>query len=627
MPARWRGTLALALILAVAAALRFYGLNWDAGQWLHPDERMIYFVAGRLDWPESWAQALTPESPLNPAFFAYGSLPIYLLRLVAWALAPVWPALRDARNLHLVGRPLAALFDLATVVLTYRLVCVLGVPGRREAAPAFPRPRWRGESRDRAGAKRGTGRDGAAGTGERVRWVESPFSGEALLAAAFVALAVLHVQNARFYTVDPILTAWVMLSLNLAAAERPLQGNVSWRRTWGRRAALGVALGLALATKVSAAPLLLVVPVALVLGRRPNQSLARAVVLPTLLIWGLAVVVAVAVQPYALIDAGTFLNDVLEEGRIARGVVEPPYTLQFAGTWPFVYSLWQTALWGVGLPLGVAAWAGLGAALVRWVRHGQRADALLLIWAGPQVLLTGVMYTRYLRYMLPVLPSLCVAAVWLVAGLRPRRGRRLVYGLLLASSLAYALAFTRIYAAPHSWIEASDWIYRQVPAGSVLLVEEWDTYLPLPLELEGHSRRVIEYDQRSLALYAEPDDGAKWESLATDLAASDYVVVASRRLYGSIPRRPDRYPLATRYYERLFAGQLGFELEAEFLRGPAWLNPRLPPLSNPAPGLLRPDESFVVYDHPRALIFRNVERLPAAELLRRIGVDGGREGP
>jgi hypothetical protein len=68
----------------------------------------------------------------------------------------------------------------------------------------------------------------------------------------------------------------------------------------------------------------------------------------------------------------------------------------------------------------------------------------------------------------------------------------------------------------------------------------------------------------------------------------------------------------------LFSGELGFQLEQEFTRPPTWLNPRIPPFAGAAPALLRPDESFVVYDHPRALIFHNVEYLPADELLRRL---------
>jgi hypothetical protein len=176
-----------------------------------------------------------------------------------------------------------------------------------------------------------------------------------------------------------------------------------------------------------------------------------------------------------------------------------------------------------------------------------------------------------------------------------------------------------IYAQPHSWITTSEWIYRQVPARSRLLVEHWDMALPLPLAVDGRPRIHREYQRRTLDLYDEPDDDAKWQTLADELARGDYLIVASRRLYGSIPRLPERYPLATRYYELLFAGELGFEWVGETLRGPAWLNPRLPPLPDAAPAWLWPDESFVVYDHPRAIVFYNAEHLPAEELLRRLG--------
>jgi hypothetical protein len=160
-----------------------------------------------------------------------------------------------------------------------------------------------------------------------------------------------------------------------------------------------------------------------------------------------------------------------------------------------------------------------------------------------------------------------------------------------------------------------------VPSGSTLALEHWDRALPLPMEVDGVYRGSASYTSILLPLYDEPDDAAKWEAVAADLANSDYAVIATRRLYGSIPRVPDRYPVTTRYYDLLFAGELGFELEQEFTRPPTWLNPRIPPLPDAAPALLRPDESFVVYDHPRALVFRNVEHLPADQLLRRLGLE------
>jgi hypothetical protein len=568
-----REALLLAAILVAAAALRLFGLNWDDGHWLHPDERQIYFVAGGLDWPHSLTEALSPDSPLNPRFFAYGSLPIYLLKLVTALLAPLWPALRTESNLHLVGRPLAVLFDLGTVYLTYRLARVL-----------FPSPSSRQGLR-----------------------------GDALLAAALVGLAVLHVQLAHFYTVDPLLAFFVMLTLNLGA-------DVAQEGGWRRQVTLGIALGLTLASKVSAAPLILVVLVALDVWRRTQQGSWPAAILGAIRILAVAVSVFFLAQPYALIDWRTFVDHTTREAQIARGMLTTPYTLQYAGTTPFLYSMWQTALWGLGLPLGLVAWAGLAVVLIRWLRRAPSAESLLLAWAGPYFVITGLLHTRYLRYMLPLIPILCILGIRLLVSLKQRRLRIAGTWGLAGVTLIYSLAFVSIYATPHSWVTASERIYQEVPPGSVLAVEHWDMGLPLPLEMDGRSRRQSEYDMRFLALYDEPDDAAKWESLAADLASSDYLIIASRRLYGSIPRVPDRYPVATRYYGLLFGGRLGFELEHEFARGPDWLNPRLPPLPDPAPALLHPDESFVVYDHPRALVFCNAEHLPAAELLRRLGV-------
>ncbi|MEO7761344.1 MAG: hypothetical protein ABIS68_05465, partial [Casimicrobiaceae bacterium] len=48
MSARLRQTALALLVLAVAAALRFGGLNWDDGAYPHPDERFIAMVSGAL---------------------------------------------------------------------------------------------------------------------------------------------------------------------------------------------------------------------------------------------------------------------------------------------------------------------------------------------------------------------------------------------------------------------------------------------------------------------------------------------------------------------------------------------------------------------------------------------------
>src|SRR5688572_7481542 len=89
-------TLALAAVLIVAFGLRVYGLDWDRGQYLHPDERHIVsdILVGRigLSWPPEWDTLLDPAtSTLNPRRinpdtgephqFAYGMLPVYVTEL------------------------------------------------------------------------------------------------------------------------------------------------------------------------------------------------------------------------------------------------------------------------------------------------------------------------------------------------------------------------------------------------------------------------------------------------------------------------------------------------------------------------------------------------------------------
>jgi hypothetical protein len=128
------------------------------------------------------------------------------------------------------------------------------------------------------------------------------------------------------------------------------------------------------------------------------------------------------------------------------------------------------------------------------------------------------------------------------------------------------------------------------------------------------------------------EDRVKLAAALGQVAGSDYVILASNRLYGVIPQLPRRYPEAAAYYRLLLGGELGFELVHWEGRNPglgpvalvedSFSRPGLPapePLQGwrPAPITLNlgpADESFTVYDHPLVLIFENRGRLTAAEL-------------
>ncbi len=601
---RIAGALVLGLILGVALALRSYRLNWDQGYLFHPDERQIMFVTSRLafPWPPDWGLLLSPDSPWNPAFFAYGSLPIYLLRIAASGATLLDASYASPRAFHLIGRSFSVLADLGSVVLVYAIGRALY--------------------------------DDLVG----------------LLGASFVTLTVLHIQHAHFYTVDTLLAFLVLLTLYLAV-------RVVRQPTTVRCMGLGVVFGAALATKISALPL--AVPIAigwasgLALEMRHGGFGSRrdaAAWFGTHLVRGLilcgwvALFVFVLMQPYAVIDLSRFIQDVVGESLMVRGVLDLPYTRQFIGTTPYIYLLSQTVVWSMGIPLGIAGVAGTVVAcwtLIRMARRKQweraAAGAVILSWGLIYLAIVGSFHAKFLRYMLPLIPLMCLWAAAALCGLVRAKGRVFRYiglgvtALVLLSTALYAAAYMNVYRSTHPWIQATEWICSTVPQQSQLMIEHWDHPLPM-LQGRDELRCAGDYRYVTFAGYAA-DDGDKLGALVDALLTSDYVVISSNRLYNTIPRLPDRYPLTTRYYELLFAEELGYELiyfaqvypelggvrlVHDTFRDPELSMPTLFRSEGRRPRDLivgRADESYSVYDHPMPLVFRRTEELSGEELL------------
>ena len=497
----------------------------------------------------SVAESLRWYDVLNPfdtaPDYAYGHVPLYLLALVGRFF--------HSTDWLLVGRAVAALFDLGTVALVFAL-------------------------------------------GRRVYTEEVGF-----LAAFFVALMVLHVQQSHFYTADVLSTFFVLGTLLFAARLTESGGAWDARLT-------GMWAGLALGTKFSSA--LLILPVGTACAVLDGERRVR---------WrrafesGIVTLVAFAfTNPFALLNFPTFWRNVAQQAAIARGVLDVPYVRQFHLTSPYLYPIVQQLRWGMGWPMGLAAFAGLAYVVWRVVRVPPgRGEWVLLTWVVPGFAFVGGLYAKYPRYLLPLAPMLALYAACLLVDLD--RWKRVFIGGVLAYSLLHCAAFVGLFHSPHPWTATSRWFYNQVPPGAVVAVEQWDH--PLPLDATG-------YQLRELPVFAEDDEeeSRKWETMTGILAEADYLVIASKRGYATLARWPERYPFTARYYRRLFAGELDLKPVACFGRHPrlgpfmllddptAGLDFSLPALCQPDVSLaLRLgwlDESSVVYDHPQVVVFQ-----------------------
>jgi YYY domain-containing protein len=558
---RWCALGVFALVV-VAAALRFQGLDWDEGQHLHPDERFLTMVETAIKAPRSLADYFdTAHSPLNPGnngygFFVYGTLPLFLVHLVAAALG-----MTDYGRVHLVGRTVSATFDLGTVWLTYSLGARLF--GRR--------------------------------TG--------------LLACALAAFSVTSIQNAHFFTVDSAATFFATASLRalLAVAET---GSLASHVLFG--AAFGAMLG----CRINLALLGAVYPIAFLHAWRVRGRSVGSLVGAGVACAAVAAGVFRAVQPYAFAGPGffgaalapQFLASMAEIRSFATGAVDYPPSVQWIGRTPVLFAGRNLFLWGIGPAWGAAALAGIAwwlFARSRSPRDGDWLGLVALAWAIVLFGVHSVQFAATLRYFLPVVPVLGVFAAWPLAR-EPGRLRVVTAALLVGLTAAWAVAFTAIYRRPVTRVEASRWIYRNIPAGATLATEHWDDGLPLALP----DAPPVRFHSIELHLY-DDDTDAKVRALIDELAAADYVVLSSNRLYRSIPRTPWRYPVTRRYYELLFSGELGFRLDRSFTS-----YPRLGPRE------IRDDEAeeaFTVYDHPHVLIFKKTAAATRENLERLLG--------
>lgn len=625
----------LVSIILLAVSLRSIGLDWDAGYTYtpHPDERAILMKVGEISFPsltELKSLLIRDQSPWNPRWFPYGSFPLYLLKCSQLAISQIFNI--EITDLRMLGRIISAIADIATVATVFFLGST--IYGRREG----------------------------------------------LLASALVALAVIHIQLSHFFAVDTIAALTVVITIFF------LCKVVKHGRKQDSIAA-GCMVGLGLATKISIAPILLSFVMAHLIyclnqysGANSNKigpQISASASSFVMGIFGLLVTFTIT-EPYAFIDFPKFISDITEQSEMVRGIRDYPYTRQYADTVPYWYQVKQLSKWGLGIPMGIIAWAGLiyvslrglnlklgiSFLLLGWVFPAvmlmfsnsnlmvilaisistlslvstlpfrspkSREIVVVLAWVVPYLLITGSFHVKFLRYLIPVTPFLILfgsAMLFDFWKITIKKWPKLFpvvfcfFTFILITTAFYAFSYTQVYSKSHPAVRTSTWINHNVQQGSVILKEHWEEGIP----------SLHNYEIRELQLYNE-DTRFKIQKVAKELQDADFLVFYSNRLYGTIPRLKDRYPGTSIYYDFLFSGKLGYQIVHadtsypnlmgvtivdDTLSRPKLTNTKLKPWISPEGAVINlgfADESFTVYDHPMVIVFENREKKPMEEIV------------
>lgn len=532
----------IGLLLILAALFRYYNLNWDLGNFFHPDERNIANAVSQIKF----------FSQLNPNFFAYGGFFIYLIRAVGELIVFITGNTNWVYNwglIDVIGRTIAATFSTFTIIPLYFLT-----------KKVFDKS-------------------------------------TAILACIFFALCVGSIQIAHFGITENLITFF---------AVAVSYGAVLIYKTKKIKYFLltGFLLGMAVATKTTAisfyiAPLFAWLFVLQETFKNKGELIKLVLYFLGLVIT--SIIFFLLLSPYTILAFQKFSESMRYESGVALGTLPVPYTLQFSGTSAYLFQI-KNFFWQLGL-ITVLSILGFFVLLYKTLGNKNKTFFILLSFPLSYFLYVGSWHTKFIRFMLPIIPFLLIFAAFVCFQIyyENKKVGKIIITISLIASLFWACTYMSVYKTTQTRVQASNWIYKDIPGGAKLLSEQWDDGLPIPIADHAPSSYNIE----QLAMY-DQDNNQKLLYLGDKLSNADYIILNSRRLYGTLIHLNKQYPLTSKYYKLLFAGKLGYKNVAEFSSYPTFLGITINDDSS--------EETFQVYDHPKAIVFKNIEHLSASQI-------------
>lgn len=536
--------LLLILIVTLGGILRFYNLNWDNYLIFHPDERNIDASVARISF----------FSQLNPGFFAYGGLPIYLYRVAGDILnliekTQIWTY--DWGHINVIGRTFSAFFSTSTIIFIYL-------------------------------------------TGRKLLGKKT-----AILAAAIFAFTVSSIQISHFATTESFLVLIVSILLYLSVLVKDKQTIVLF-------VALGFFLGLGTAAKTTAVSFLLIPGTVFLLLVKFNIKKILIVFLKVMLFLLVALATFTIFSPYTFLSSGKFLESMNYESGVVTGRLAVPYTHQFDKAIPYAFEL-INMFWQMG-PIFIFSVLGFFIVLYKIFKKRHLELFFLLLFPLAYFLYIGMWHTKFIRYMTPLLPFFALYASIALSTIYKKN--KIIGKVLIAISVIitflWAVSYISIYMRPQTRYSASVWMYQHIKQDDKVYTEHWDD--GLPITIEGVKKSI---STEQLTIY-DNEFNEKAQYYADKLSTGNYVILVTRRLYGTLIFLPKEYPTTSTYYKKLFNGQLGYKKVAEFSSYPNLFGISINDDAS--------EESFQVYDHPKILIFKNISHFTKQRLMKALSI-------
>lgn len=544
-------TLWLILLTLFGAILHFYNLNWGAPYYFHPDERNVASAISQLSYPDQ----------MNPHFFAYGSLPIYLVYFTGLFMNILTQT--DTTSVHFERAIMIGRFFSATMATL--LIPILFLLGKRL-------------------------RDEKTG----------------LFVAFLGTMSVGLIQFAHFGTFEMWLTFFTVL-LFWACLQKINRQTLFF---------LGSLFGILVATKISSLALFPLPLLAIQMHNLSHQPKHTKKIVRIIHILGLAIaqslfllsiaaLVYMATNPFVFFDTDSFISSMKYESEVGLGTMPVFYTeeftrsipvlFQFQNVYPFLINPILTIML---LPAFILLlWQALRKIWpVSALPQQTRGEILLLAFYTILFLSQAVLFVKWTRYLMPTLPF-----IYLIIGLALFKPKWPKYVLptfiviICTSSTIFALSyFITAFVQPDSRLTARNFAKEQLAPDDKILSEMYDLGIT---PFNGTFANITLYN-----FYDLDHPSVDWTtfSLQNNLQESDVIILPSQRLIKSRMTNTKDYPKGHDFYENLLAGRTNFQ---KIYETPCDIFCQITYLNNP---LYQYEQTANIFDRPTVMIFKKM---------------------
>jgi hypothetical protein len=546
-------------IVLLGLAIRLVGINWDQGTFLHPDERFLVMVVQGLSMPDSMTEYLSPKSPLQVrntehSFYVYGSFPVVFVK----TLSSLFLEEESFKTITSLGRTVSIVLETGIIFLVFILA--------RFFTKKYKLP-----------------------------------NNVPLWSSFLYSFSVLPIQLSHFFTVDPFITFFSLLSLVLISK---IEGKL--KTIWTILS--GISWGIAISSKATAvfwSPLLALFIIYLIIDQEKNIIKITKKILFLGLIFSISSYLSIRFFNPEYFSNPSWINPTISPEFLRsletlkswsnENTWFPPAT-QWMQRTPILFSLKNIFFFGLGMWQSILVVLG-----IIWVATKKTKSLLLIsvLWMIAFTFWQGSQFVQSLRYFYFIYPFFALFGALSISKLQQNKifkKHSYVFTVFIISLvMIWPLMFLQIFLNDHSRVQATHWIREEVPQGSNLIYEYWDDALPLSYA----PGKNISYPTKHISIF-ERDSEKKWQEINDKLSSADYYIVSSNRAWASIMRLPERYPTSSEFYNDLFLNKTNFSLVKSFESEPSlkWMGINLSLNDQWA------EEAFTVYDHPSVYIFR-----------------------